>query len=68
MHFLRNWEKLPRNPNSETILNTFSIEMNIEEENKKKLNKGKKIVSQDVEVLLKRRLLCNKFVHREISF
>ena len=36
MHFLRNWEKLPRNPNSETILNTFSIEMNIEEENKKK--------------------------------
>lgn len=68
MHFLRNWEKLPRNPNSETILNTFSIEMNIEEENKKKLNKGKKIVSQDVEVLLKRRLLCNKFVYREISF
>ena len=68
MHFLRNWEKLPRNPNSETILNTFSIEMNIEEENKKKLNKGKEIVSQDVEVLLKRRLLCNKFVYREISF
>ena len=68
MHFLRNWEKLTRNPNSETILNTFSIEMNIEEENKKKLNKGKKIVSQDVEVLLKRRLLCNKFVYREISF
>ena len=31
---------------SETILNTFSIEMNIEEENKKKtFNKGKKIVS-----------------------